>query len=199
MVGVPRKIVGCALSFALVCLTLGSAVAVSPGNSTGSWTTEPGVLPPSYAVTEPIDSDLNVDTVVLLCSEVTRGRALELDLYLSGPDLLVPNGADPQLLKDDPSVEIVIDGRTFDADLLFADDYVVVADSVDRRQPVLSAGLLDAMEHGRTMLLRFDLLREDAGEARRFDSQLQVDLRSGRAAIEAVRRCAAARAVQARR
>lgn len=199
MASMGAKIVGCALSFALVCLTLGSAVATSPGNRTGSWTTEPGVLPPSYAVTEPIDSDLNVDTVVLLCSEAARGRVLELDLYLTGPGLLVPNGADPQLLKDDPSVEIVIDGRTFDADLLFADDYVVVADSVDRRQPFLSAGLLDAMQHGRTMTLRFDLLREDPGETRRFDSELQIDLRSGWAAIDAVRRCAAVGDVQARR
>jgi hypothetical protein len=199
MVGVGAKIITQGLSLALACLVLGSAAAASHDDKVGSWMTEPGVSPPSYAVTEPIDSDLNVDTVVLLCSETARGRVLELNLYLSEPELLLPNGANPQSLKDDPSVEIVVDGRTFEADLLFADSYVVVADAVDRHQPFLSEGLLDAMQHGRTMVLRFDLLREGTGQVRRFDSQLVVDLRFGQAAIAAVRRCAAAGAVQARR
>jgi hypothetical protein len=49
------------------------------------------------------------------------------------------------------------------------------------------------------MVLLFDLLREGAGEPRRFDGQLTVDLSSGRAAITALRRCAAAGSVQAYR
>ena len=35
------------------------------GRITG-WVTEPDVDPPSYAVTEPIESGLNLDTVLLL-------------------------------------------------------------------------------------------------------------------------------------
>jgi hypothetical protein len=198
MTGHGAKIIGRGLSVALTCLALNAASATSLDDRIGSWITEPGVSPPSYAVTEPIDSDLNVDTVVLLCSETGRGRVLEFDLYPPEGELLLPNGADPQLLKEDPSVEIVIDNRTFGADLLFADEYVVVADAADGHQPFLSEGLLDALQHGRTMVLRFDLLKEGL-QTGRFDSQLVVDLRSGQAAIAAVRRCAAAGAVQARR
>jgi hypothetical protein len=193
------KIIGRALSFALACLALNTASATSLEDRIGNWITEPGVSPPSYAVTEPIDRDLNVDTVVLLCSETARGRVLEFDLYLSESGLLLPNGADPNSLKDNPSVEIVIDNRTFGADLLFADEYIVVADAVDGHQPFLSEGLLDALQYGRTMVLHFDLLREGVGQTLRFDSQLVVDLRFGQAAIAAVRRCAAAGAIQARR
>jgi hypothetical protein len=193
------KIIGRAVSLALACLALNTASATSLEDRIGSWITEPGVSPPSYAVTEPIDSDLSVDTSVLLCSETPHGRVIEFDLYLSEPGLLLPNGADPHSRKDNPSVEIVIDDRTFGADLLFADEYVVVADGVGGHQPFLSEGLLDALQYGRTMVLRFDLLREGADQLRRFDSQLVVDLRFGQTAIAAVRRCTAAGAVQARR
>lgn len=198
MVG--TNIIGRGISLVLACLALSSAAATSLDGTIGSWMTEPGVSPPSYAVTEPIESDLNVDTVVLLCSETVHGRVLELDLYLlSDPDYLLPNGADPRGLKDDPSVEIVIDGRAYGADLLFADGYVIVADAADHHQPFLSAALLDALQYGHTMVLRFDLLQEGPGRTRRPDSQLAVDLRAGRAAIAAVRQCAAAGTVQATR
>lgn len=188
MLGICAQVIALGLLLTLTFLAVGSGSATSLDDRIGSWKTEPGVSPPSYAVTEPIESELNVDTVVLLCSETARGRVLELDLYLSKPYFLVPNGADQRLLKDNPSVEINVDGRAFDADLLFADDYVVVADATDHRRPYLSKSLLDALQHGGTMVLRFDLLREGAGPAR--PSQLVVDLRSGHAAIAAVRRCA---------
>ena len=193
------RMIGRGIVLTLACLALGSATATSLDYRIGAWTTEPGVMPPSYAVTEPIESDLNVDTVVLLCTETVRGRVLELNLYLSEPDYLLPHGADGHWLKDDPSVEIVIEGRTFGANLLFADGYVIVADSVDHHQPFLSTTLLDAMQYGRTMVLQFDLLRENVGQMSRFDSRLVVDLRVGQASIAAVRRCAAAGAVQTMR
>jgi hypothetical protein len=142
MLGIAAQIIALGLLLTLTCLALGSGSATSLGGRIGSWKTEPGVSPPNYAVTEPIESNLNVDTVVLLCSETARGRLLELDLYLSKPHFLVPNGADQRSLKDDPSVEIIVDGRTFNADLLFADGYVVVADATDHRQPFLSKSLL---------------------------------------------------------
>jgi hypothetical protein len=199
MVGGGTNIIGRGIALALAWLAFGSASATSLDDTIGSWMTEPGVSPPSYAATEPVESDLNVDTVVLLCSETVRGRVLNLNLYLSGVDFLLPHGADPQWLKDDPSAEIVIDGRTFRADLLFADGYVIVADAVDRRQLLLSLALLDALQYGRRMVLRFDLLQEGADQSPRFDSQLVVDLRVGQAAIAAVRRCAVGGAIQATR
>jgi len=200
MAGIGTNIIGRGISLALACLALGSAAATSPlGDGIGTWRTEPGVSPPSYALTEPIESDLNVDTVVLVCSETLRGRVIELNLYLSEPGFLVPHGADPRWLKDDPSIEIVVDGRTFRADLLFAEGYVIVADGADHRQPLLSTALLDALQYGRTMVLRFDLLQEGAGREARFDSELVVDLRVGQAAVAAVRRCVTAGAFEATR
>jgi hypothetical protein len=83
----------------------------------------------------------------------------------------------------------VVDGRWFRADLLFTEDYVVVANASDHGWPALSAHLLDAMEHGRSMLLRFDLLEEQRKGATRFDGHLLIDLQAGQSAIAAVRRC----------
>src|SRR3569832_425277 len=109
-------------------MLLSSAATAIDGHFQG-WITEPGVDPPSYAVTEPIDSDLNVDTVLLLCSESGSSRLLELDLYLSTPGPLLPESAAPEGLKANPGVEIWVDGQIFPAAVLFAGDHVVVADS----------------------------------------------------------------------
>jgi hypothetical protein len=177
------------MCLALACLSLNDAAAASPDGRGQGWRTEPGVSPPSYAVTEPVESEVNVDTIALVCGETACGRSLELDLYVTGPGPLLPNGADPRQLKELPSVEIVIDGRRFRADLLFADKYVVVADASDHRWPVLSTHLLDAMQNGRSMVLRFDLLEKRHEAATRFDSYLVIDLQAGQWAIEAVRRC----------
>jgi hypothetical protein len=174
----------------LASLVLNSAAAASFDDNGRSWRTEEGVSPPSYAVTEPAESDVNVDTVVLVCNETAYGRTLELDLYLVDSGPLMPKGADPRWLKERPSVEIAVDGRKFRADLLFADEYVVVANASEHRWPTLSASLLDAMQHGRSMVLRFDLLEEDRAGPGRFDSQLVIDLQAGQTAIASVRRCA---------
>ncbi len=187
------------LAIATACLAVmaSAAGAASDGQIRG-WISEPGVEPPSYAVTEPIENGLNVDTVVMLCNEVGGQRSLELDLYLTDEGPLLPRGADAKALKEDPRVEIAIDGRVFPAELLFADDYVVVADATQAaagvRVPTLSRALLDAMQSGEKMTLRFDLLAKAKGEPARYDSELAVDLVSGRSAIAGVRRCGAPRA-----
>jgi len=137
------------VALAGICLLLTSAAAAAVDGHITGWITEPGVDPPSYAVTEPIDSNVNVDTVLLLCTERGRDRFLELDLYPSTEGPLLPDGADPQALKDAPAVQISIDGALFPAQLLFADDYVLVANSPPHTPPSLSAPLLDAMERGR--------------------------------------------------
>lgn len=165
----------------------------------GGWMTEPGVSPPSYAVTIPLETDLNVDTVALVCTEGAHGRSLELNLYLADTEPLLPNGADPLRLKGSPSVAVEIDGRTFRAGLLFTDGYVVVADALDDSGPLLSPRLLNAMQAGRAMLLRFDLLEEEPGQVARFDGRLVIDLEAGRDAIGAVRGCAGSQAYEASR
>jgi hypothetical protein len=177
------------LALALACLVLNGTAATSLDHRGQGWRTEPGVSPPSYAVTEPAESDVNVDTIALVCSETAYGRTLELDLYVVGPGPLLPNGADSRWLKERPSVETAVDGRRFRADLLFADGYVVVADASDHRWPILSADLLDAMQNGRSMVVRFDLLEDGRDGAGRFDSQLVIDLQAGQSAIASVRRC----------
>jgi hypothetical protein len=177
------------LAIAAACTLLASAATATSEGHIQGWITEPGVNPPSYAVTEPTENTLNVDTVVLLCTEYGRQRSLELDLYLTDVGPLLPKGADPGDLKEDPRVEIAIDGAVFPARLLFADDYVVVADSQDGQMPALSKVLLDAMQRGASMTVRFDLLEEAKGHPARYDSEIVVDLAAGRPAVAAVRRC----------
>ena len=62
------------VALAGICLLLTSAAAAAVDGHITGWITEPGVDPPSYAVTEPIDSNVNVDTVLLLCTESGRDR-----------------------------------------------------------------------------------------------------------------------------
>jgi hypothetical protein len=57
--------------------------------------------------------------------------------------------------------------------------------------PLLSEPLLDAMQTGRTMVLRFDLLAERAGQSANFVGEAVIALQAaaGGAAVSAVRRC----------
>lgn len=185
-----------------LCLFLASAAvagaetpgAETPGGEThgGAWATERGVTPPGYAVTEPTGGNLNVDTVVLMCEELGGRRALQFELYPLEPGPLLPTGAGPQELRQDPVAEIAVDGRVFPARLMFADDHAVVTDSAKGRLPALSEGLLDALLRGQTLVIRFGLLATTAAAspAASFDSTVMVDLAAGHEAIRAVRRCA---------
>lgn len=174
----------------LLCLTVGGALATTP--RLDGWMLEPDVDTPSYAVTQPVSTNLNIDTIVLVCEEGASSRIVQLQLYLSDERQLAPNGMAMSVLKPDPRVEIVIDGRTFPAKLYFADEYALVADSERKRFPMLSESLLDAMAGGHTMTLRFDLVAEAQGHPPAFDGEAVVDLQAGRGgqAVNAVRRCA---------
>jgi hypothetical protein len=156
------------------------------------WKLERDVEPPSYAVIEPENSNLNIDSVVLACEEAGDSRVLQLQIYLSTEGPLSPNGAAPQPFKDEPRAEIAIDGRVFPVGLLFADNYAVLADETEHMFPRLSESLLDAMATGSIMVLRFDLLAERAGQPAAFDGEAVIALRDGEggAAVSAVRRCA---------
>lgn len=155
------------------------------------WTLEANVSSPSYAVAAPTSTDLNIDTVVLSCEQGPDRRGLQLRLYLSGAGPLAPKVA-AAALKDDPRIELAIDGVSQTADLLFADDFVVVADTADGTMPLLSDALVEKLQAGRQLELRFDLVQEPRGQAPSFDGSAVVDLQagSGSRAVAAVRRCA---------
>ena len=177
----------------LAALALSAVLAgPSPAMAAGGWRLEEGVKAPSYAVAEPTASNLNIDVVALVCEEAGTERGLQLQLYLSTPGPLLPNGASPIGLKDTVRAEIVLDGQVFPADILFAGDHVVLADSERQQAPVLSQPLIEAMQGGQTMLLRFDLVSERPGAPAAFDGEAEIDLRAGAGgtAVAAVRRCA---------
>jgi len=185
-----RKALVRALSALLLCLTATAALAETP--RIDGWILEPGVDVPGYAVTGPVRTNLNVDTIALVCEEGGSSRILQLKLYLSDAGRLMPKGASEAALKRYPGIEIVIDERIFPARLYFADDYVLVADTDRERIPTVSEVLLDAMARGVSMTVRFDLVEEWRGQPATFDSEVVVNLQAGRGgqAVNAVRRCA---------
>ena len=159
-----------------------------------AWKTEPGVATPSYAVAEPSRNDLNVDSIVLMCEPSGEATpVLQLQLYLTDDGPLLPRGAKAEALKGEPRAELAIDGRVFPVGLFFADDHVVVADADQDRTPRLSEKLVDALQNGRHLVMRLDLLAEPAGKPAAFDGTLEVELAPK--AIAAVRRCATAPAL----
>ena len=155
------------------------------------WQPERDVETPSYAVTEPASTNLNVDSVVLWCEQGPTRRGLQLRLYLRGDGSLTPLDAGKDL-KDDPTVGLIIDRLSHPAQLFFADEFVVVADSSDGAMPLLSDALLDVLQLGRRMELRFQLVKVAHEQAPAFDGIAVVDLQAGPggAAVAAVRRCA---------
>jgi hypothetical protein len=179
------------LASMLVCLCAASSFAGTSSGKFEGWELEQGVEPPSYAVIDPVSTNLNIDSVVLACEEAGDAKVLQLQIYLSTEGPLAPKGVDSRLLKDDPRAEIAIDGRVFPVGILFADDYAVLADETTEMFPALSEPLLDAMQAGSTMVLRFDLLAERAGQPAAFDGEAVVALQAGAggAAVSAMRRC----------
>ena len=159
------------------------------------WTLEQGVDLPSYALIEPRSRNLNLDVLVLACEPANDHRILQLQLYLTNDGPLMPDGVAAARAKHDPRAEIVIDDQVFPVGLLFAEDHVVLSDETREMFPRLSERLLDAIEQGTTMQLRFDLVEEPAGQSPAFDAEAMVDLQAGPAEmrgrpVAAVRRCA---------
>jgi hypothetical protein len=179
-------------SFTFIAGLIGfAAPALAGAAGAAGWDLEANVRDPSYAVAEPASTDLNIDTVVLSCEQGPERRGLQLRLYLSGNGPLAPKAA-TAALKDDPRVELVVDGVSQPAELLFADDFVVVADAADGTMPLLSEAFLDKLQTGRRLELRFDLLQEARGERPAFDGSAVVDLqaKAGSQAVKVVRHCA---------
>lgn len=176
---------------AALCAVSAGPAAAEAGASPPSagWVLEKDVPTPSYALSEPASSDLNIDALVLSCEQGPSRRGLQLRLYLSGDGPLAPMaGADH--LKADPSVQLVIDDARHPAKLMFADDFVVVADSADGVLPLLSNALLDQLQGGRRLELRFDLVDGPAGQAPALNKAV-VELQAGVGgkAVAELRRC----------
>jgi len=195
-----RRIVRTALVAGIVtglCLT---PVLAGEFQATG-WTLEQGVDVPSYAVIEPRSGNLNLDVVVLACEQADDRRIPQIQLYLTNDGPLMPDGVAVGRTKRDPRAEIVIDDHVFPVGLLFAEDHVVLSDETQALFPRVSERLLDAIEQGTTMRLRFDLVAEPPGTPAAFDGEAVVDLQGGPAgtrgkAVAAVRRCATGPAPQ---
>lgn len=178
----------------VACLGATAARAEMPApQSLVAWKLEPDAKPSRYAVAEPSRTNLNIANVVLACESVGDRNVLQLQLYLTDDGPLLPVNAAPPQLKGEPRAEIAIDGRVFPVSLLFSDDHAVLADGQVENVASVSDGLVDAMAAGRTMTLRLDLLAEPPGAPAAFDGEAVVDLSggNGRAAVEAVRGCAA--------
>lgn len=158
------------------------------------WTLEAGVEVPSYALIEPRSRNLNLDVVVLACEQAADRRVPQLQLYLTNDGPLLPDGAEAGRAKAYPRAEIVIDGHIYPVGMLFAEDHVVLSDETQAMFPRVSERLLDAIEQGATMRLRFDLVAEPPGTPPTFDGEAMVELQDGSAgrgdgAIAAVRHC----------
>ncbi len=196
-----RQIVRTALVAGIVTGLCFAPVLAGDLDAHAGWTLEQGVDLPSYALNEPRSRNLNLDVVVLACEPADEHRILQLQLYLTNDGPLMPDGVAAGRAKYDPRAEIVIDDHVFPVGLLFAEDHVVLSDEAREMFPRLSERLLDAIEQGTTMRLRFDLVAEPAGQPAAFDAEAVVDLQAGPAEmrgtpVAAVRRCATGAAPQ---
>jgi hypothetical protein len=117
---------------------------------------------------------------------------LTLELYLSNEERLIPKGADPDQLRTDPRAVILIDGRRYPVTMFFGEDYIVLADPILDHTPFLSRRLIDGMQFGSTMVIRFVLLSGRRSPDAAFDGTASFDLQAGAGGtvIAAVRRCA---------
>lgn len=183
------------LAFFSLLIVAPLAQAEEAADPITGWQLERDADPPSYALTEPLATDLNVETVVLTCAEVGKARSLQFELYLTDGGPLQPKVGNPatfdaERLKSNPKAEIDIDGRLFVAKVYFSEEYLVVADVLADRIPALSERLLDAIEAGQNMVMRFDLLDRPRTGPTASDGYVTVDLaHGGGKAVAAVRRC----------
>jgi hypothetical protein len=152
---------------------------------------------PNYAVIDPVRTNLSLDGIVLVCEQGEANRILQLKLYTRRGTSLVPRAGGTRRAKLQPRAEIAIDDRVISAEILFADDYAILADGLpvdadrhDEVTPRLSKPLLDAMADGRTMVLRLDLVAEKPGQKATYDGEVVIDLRSAQSDVSAViRQC----------
>jgi len=182
------------LSSILVVASVAASGARADTGDVGvaKWKIETGTDTPSYAAVEPTRTNPNIGMVVLACVEAGEDRVLQLQLYLTDDGPLRHKSVRRRPLRNDPRTEISIDGRVYAVALLFAGDYVVLADTQRGPYPLLSDQLVSAMQSGKSMIVRFSLLAGAPGRMPSFDGEAVVELEGGggHKAIAALRRCA---------
>jgi hypothetical protein len=157
----------------------------------GGWELQQTRGQPAFATAVPSNTNLNIENVVLACERADDRGVLQLQLHPTGDDVSI-RAIGPAVWTYGRRAEVKVDDKAFAASVLFADDYVVVADDTVGRFPALSAALLDAMAKGRTMSLRLSVDVEAISRERGVDGYATVDLTAGQGggAVAALRRCA---------
>lgn len=181
-----------ALLAALSSLSHGEAGAGDASYDPGAgWQLERDVDSPTYAFIEPTITDLDIDVMVLSCEPIGRRVGLQLRLYPLEPGPLRSSHSTPVDLAPDAVIEI--DGRKHDARLLFADDFVVVADAADGAVPILSAPLITSLQTGRRLTMKVHPIEAPPASVPIPALQITADLQAGigGTAIATLRRCAA--------
>jgi hypothetical protein len=181
-----------ALLAVLLCLSAGQVragdISYAPG---AGWQLERDVDFPTYAFLEPTTSDLDIDVMVLSCEQTGRKVGLQLRLYPSEPGPLRSSHSAPVDLESEIVIEI--DGRRHAAQLLFADDFVVVADASDGAVPVLSASLVASLQTGRHLMMKLRMVKASPSSIPtppfRIIAELQAGI--GGTAVNTLRRCGA--------
>jgi hypothetical protein len=168
------------------CLLVGPALAKASG-----WELQDTAAQPAFATAIPSRTNLNIESVVLACEQADDGNVLQLQLYPTGDDVSL-RAIGPPVWSYGRRAEIRIDDKLFLADVLFADDHVVIADATRGRFPMLSSARLDAKASGRTMSLRLGVDIETVAKRGSAEGYATVDLQAGQGsrAVAALRRCA---------
>lgn len=182
----------------IILIVLGALVAAFVGlivlalvfgeESSSSWQLKSGQGQSLFAVTAPTRATLNLKMVAVACEIVDGAKVFHLQLYTTGGPLL-PDGTDRSQAKDQPRVRLEIDGAVTQASLYFAGEFAVVANQTTGGRPVLTPAVGAALEKGRELTIRFDLVR-DQNPAVPFDAYAVVNLAAtgGASSIAAVRR-----------
>lgn len=178
------------LLVALSCMSASPTSADDLSYAPGAgWQLERDVDSPTYAFLEPASSDLDIDVIVLSCEQAGRKVGLQLRLYPLAPGPLRSSRSASVDLA--PDILIEIDGRRHAAQLLFADDFVVVADATEGPMPFLSAALVGSLQTGRHLTMRLHPANVSpsatAGLVFRITADLQAGI--GGTAVTVLRRC----------
>jgi hypothetical protein len=185
--GIARRFLDGKYIMIAACLLVGPGLA----KMDNGWELQETTGQPAYATATPSSTNLNIDSVVLACERADDGGVLQLQLYPTGSDVSI-RAIGPPVWSYGRHAEIKIDDKVFPASVLFADDYVVVANETRGRFPMLSEPLLDAMAKGQTMSLSVSVNMEAISENAGADGHASVDLRAGQGsrAVATLRRCA---------
>jgi hypothetical protein len=170
-----------------------ASLLVAPGLAKveNGWELQETPGQPATAI--PSRTNLNIECVVLASERADDSEVLQLQLYPTAGNVSI-RAFGPPVWSYGRRAEIRIDERVFPVDVLFADDYVVVANETRGRFPMLSESLLDAMATGQTMDLRLSVDMETISRDRGVDGYATVDLRAGQGSRAVARLRSQARA-----